>query len=94
MCDIQSSQRYLFLEVVYKIHFESNLLYLCLAIFGLSDSDAIGKIGFPAIQAAPAISSSFPFIFKGSDKEELRCLIPCAIDQVRSTLFSFYLILW
>ncbi|CAF3467432.1 unnamed protein product [Rotaria socialis] len=51
------------------------------AIFGLSDSDSIGKIGFPAIQAAPAVSSSFPFIFKESGKEELRCLIPCAIDQ-------------
>ncbi|CAF1011222.1 unnamed protein product [Rotaria sp. Silwood1] len=50
-------------------------------IFGLTDSDSIGKIGFPAIQAAPAISSSFPFIFNDSAKEELSCLIPCAIDQ-------------
>ena len=52
------------------------------AIFGFHDSDAIGKIAFPAIQAAPAISSSFPFIFDGCSREELRCLIPCAIDQV------------
>jgi tryptophanyl-tRNA synthetase len=60
---------------------------LIIAIFGLNDSDSIGKIAFPAIQAAPAISSSFPFIFKNSDKEELNCLIPCAIDQVDSIFF-------
>lgn len=47
-------------------------------IFGFGDSDVIGKIGFPAAQAAPALSSTFPFIF-GNDK--LPVLIPCAIDQ-------------
>ncbi|CAH0747414.1 unnamed protein product [Bemisia tabaci] len=47
-------------------------------IFGFGDSDVIGKIAFPAIQAAPSFSSSFPFIF--GDKN-LPCLIPCAIDQ-------------
>lgn len=47
-------------------------------IFGFGDSDIIGKIGFPAAQAAPALSTTFPFIF-GSDK--LPVLIPCAIDQ-------------
>ena len=52
-------------------------------IFGFGDSDVIGKISFPAIQAAPAFSSSFPFIF-GSSKmaNSIPCLIPCAIDQV------------
>ncbi|NWI29244.1 SYWC protein, partial [Sula dactylatra] len=38
-----------------------------------------GKICFPAIQAAPSFSSSFPQIFNG--KENIQCLIPCAIDQ-------------
>ncbi|KXJ69566.1 tryptophan--tRNA ligase, cytoplasmic [Aedes albopictus] len=47
-------------------------------IFGFGDSDVIGKIGFPAAQAAPAFSTTFPFIF-GNDK--LPVLIPCAIDQ-------------
>lgn len=47
-------------------------------IFGFGDSDVIGKIGFPATQAAPALSTTFPFIF-GNDK--LPVLIPCAIDQ-------------
>lgn len=50
-------------------------------IFGFTDSDCIGKIAFPAIQAAPSISSSFPFIFGEKLKHEFNCLIPCAIDQ-------------
>jgi tryptophanyl-tRNA synthetase len=46
--------------------------------FGFKDEDCIGKISFPAIQAAPSFSSSFPHIF---DKPDVHCLIPCAIDQ-------------
>mmetsp|Transcript_13118 Transcript_13118/g.35335 ORF Transcript_13118/g.35335 Transcript_13118/m.35335 type:complete len:417 (-) Transcript_13118:772-2022(-) len=48
-------------------------------IFGFGESDNIGKFGFPAIQAAPSFSSSFPDIF--GTKSDLPCLIPCAIDQ-------------
>lgn len=40
-----------------------------------------GKISFPAIQAAPSFSTSFPQIFNG--RKDIQCLIPCAIDQVR-----------
>jgi tryptophanyl-tRNA synthetase len=47
-------------------------------IFGFVDSDVIGKVGFPAVQAAPAFSSTFPAIF---GKEKVPVLIPCAIDQ-------------
>jgi len=47
-------------------------------IFGFSDSDVIGKIAFPAVQATPCLSTSFPSIF-GNNK--IPCLIPCAIDQ-------------
>ncbi|XP_066993683.2 tryptophan--tRNA ligase, cytoplasmic isoform X2 [Anabrus simplex] len=54
-------------------------------IFGFGDSDVIGKISFPAIQAAPSFSSSFPFIF---GKEKVPCLIPCAIDQGAQTKMS------
>ena len=50
-------------------------------IFGFDDSSCIGKIGFPAIQAATAFSSSFPQIFNG--KTNIPALIPCAIDQVK-----------
>merc|ERR1711902_102640 len=48
-------------------------------IFGFDGSSNIGKIMFPAVQAAPSFSSSFPFIFGG--KKDITCLIPCAIDQ-------------
>ncbi|XP_041927900.1 tryptophan--tRNA ligase, cytoplasmic [Alosa sapidissima] len=48
-------------------------------IFGFTDSDCIGKISFPAIQAAPSFSNSFPQIF--NDRKDVTCLIPCAIDQ-------------
>ncbi|KAG0410578.1 hypothetical protein HPB47_012300 [Ixodes persulcatus] len=48
-------------------------------IFGFGDSDCIGKIGFPAVQAAPSFSSSFPFIF--GEQSRVPCLIPCGIDQ-------------
>lgn len=48
-------------------------------IFGFGDSDAMGKISFPAIQAAPSFSGSFPQIFNGN--LDVPCLIPCAIDQ-------------
>ena len=49
-------------------------------IFGFNDSDNCGRIAFPAIQAAPAFSSSFPHLF-GKDSN-VPCLVPCAIDQV------------
>ena len=49
-------------------------------IFGFDDSACIGKISFPAIQAATAFSEAFPQIFKG--RKDVPCLIPCAIDQV------------
>jgi len=48
-------------------------------IFGFSDSDNIGKVSFPAIQAAPSFSDSFPSIF--GKRKDIPCLIPCAIDQ-------------
>ena len=48
-------------------------------IFGFGDSDPIGRIAFPAVQAAPALSDSFPHIFGA--RKGIRCLIPCAIDQ-------------
>lgn len=53
----------------------------CKGIFGFQDSDNIGKVGFPAVQAAPAFSTTFPMIFGKS--KDIRCLIPCAIDQVK-----------
>ncbi|CAL9774757.1 unnamed protein product [Musa acuminata subsp. burmannicoides] len=48
-------------------------------IFGFTNEDHIGKISFPPVQAVPSFPSSFPHLFSG--KDDLRCLIPCAIDQ-------------
>ncbi|XP_076949266.1 tryptophan--tRNA ligase, cytoplasmic-like [Bidens hawaiensis] len=48
-------------------------------IFGFTGEDHIGKISFPPVQAVPSFPSSFPHLFSG--KDNLRCLIPCAIDQ-------------
>lgn len=48
------------------------------AIFGLDFSDNCGQAAYPAVQAAPCLSSSFPHIF---GKKNIPCLIPCGIDQ-------------
>jgi tryptophanyl-tRNA synthetase len=48
-------------------------------IFGFTPEDHIGKSSFPPVQAVPSFPSSFPHLFPGND--QLRCLIPCAIDQ-------------
>ena len=48
------------------------------AIFGLEFADNCGKAAYPAIQAAPCLSSSFPHFF---GNKNIPCLIPCGIDQ-------------
>jgi tryptophanyl-tRNA synthetase len=50
-----------------------------MGIFGFSGEDPIAKLSFPPVQAVPSFPSSFPHLFPG--KDNLRCLIPCAIDQ-------------
>ncbi|GJM95496.1 hypothetical protein PR202_ga12238 [Eleusine coracana subsp. coracana] len=55
-------------------------------IFGFSPEDPIGKYSFPPVQAAPSFPSSFPHLFGGNN--QLRCLIPCAIDQGENTKMS------
>eukprot|EP00808_Paulinella_micropora_P030108 g78514.t1 len=47
--------------------------------FGFSPSDNMGKYAFPAIQAAPSFSNTFPHMF--GKRVDIPCLIPCAIDQ-------------
>lgn len=48
----------------------------------------MGKAAFPSIEAAPCFSSSFPLIF--GKREDIPCIIPCAIDQVCLLLESTY----
>ncbi len=52
------------------------------AIFGFSFDSNIGQSFFPAVQAAPCFPTSFPHMF--GTRKAIRCLIPCAIDQVGS----------
>ncbi|CUG89126.1 tryptophanyl-tRNA synthetase, putative [Bodo saltans] len=48
--------------------------------FGFVDTDCIGKVAFPATQAAPSFVSSFRNVLP-IKSHNMRCLIPCAIDQ-------------
>jgi len=81
------NKTFIFSDVDYVGHMYSNILKIEKAvtgstvrgIFGFQDSDNIGKISFPAIQAAPSFASSFPHIF--GKRNDIHCLIPCAIDQ-------------
>ena len=50
-------------------------------IFGFDGTSNIGKIAFPAIQAAPSFPSSFPLVLGAGRDSNMACLIPCAIDQ-------------
>jgi len=55
-------------------------------IFGFSDSDNVGMAHFAAVQATPSFSNSFPQIF--GKRDDIPCLIPCAIDQDPYFLFT------
>ena len=46
------------------------------SIFGLTNEDNIGKISFPAVQAAPALPTSFPHIFRGPKVGQLASTKP------------------
>ena len=50
-------------------------------IFGFEGTSNIGKIAFPAIQAAPSFANSFPTVLQANRNSDQLCLIPCAIDQ-------------
>lgn len=60
--------------------FQKNVTYNQLkGCFGVDGSDNCGKVAYPAIQAAPTMSTSFPHIF--DPKRKVTCLVPCGIDQ-------------
>lgn len=82
ICKIQKAVTYNQVSVYLLTFLLRNSLtsrwYQLKGIFGITTSDNCGKISFPAIQAAPAISTSFPHIF---GKKNVFCLIPQGIDQ-------------
>jgi len=81
------SKTFIFSDLDYVGHMYRNILKIqkCVtfnqarSIFGFTNSDNIGRQAFPAVQAAPSFSSSFPIPLKGATN--MPCLIPCAIDQ-------------
>jgi tryptophanyl-tRNA synthetase len=81
------NKTFIFSDLDYIQHLYPNMLRIQKAvtvnqvrgIFGVDDSSNIGKVAFPACQAAPSFSSSFPHIF--GDRKDMMCLIPCGIDQ-------------
>ena len=56
------------------------------AAFGFNGSDSTGKVAFPAIQAAPSFSNSFPALF--GHRFDIPCLIPCFVAGTPVTLSS------
>eukprot|EP00736_Rhodelphis_marinus_P012798 Rmarinus@m.25981 len=86
-CGFDVEKTFIFSDMDYIGHMYPNILKVQKAttfnqvrgIFGLTESDNIGKCAFPAIQAAPSFSNSFKHIF--GDRSDIPCLIPCAIDQ-------------
>jgi len=56
-------------------HTSGNMVH---GVFGLTLDNSIGQISWPAIQAAPSFSTSFPHLFQD---RHVHCLVPMAIDQ-------------
>ena len=90
-CDFIPEKTFLFSDLDYVGTMYPNIVRIWKAvttnqvngIFGFDGTSNIGKVAFPAIQAAPSFGSSFPKVLGGgeSNAATLACLIPCAIDQ-------------
>lgn len=81
------SKTFIFSDLAYLGHMYPTIIRIQRAvtasqakgIFGFVDSDNIGKFAFPAVQAAPSFPTCFSALF--GNRENMMCLIPCAIDQ-------------
>ncbi|TYZ56940.1 hypothetical protein PybrP1_003193 [[Pythium] brassicae (nom. inval.)] len=86
-CGFDVSKTFIFADTEYIQHMYPQILKVqkCVTynqvrgIFGFTGSDNIGKSAFPAVQAVPSFSETFPVALRG--RKGLRCLIPQAIDQ-------------
>ena len=86
-CGFDPARTFIFSDLDYIAHMYRNVLRVQKAvtssqargIFGFTGDTNIGKVAFPAVQAAPSFPSSFPVPLRG--REDLGCLIPQAIDQ-------------
>ncbi|GKY97963.1 hypothetical protein MPSEU_000754300 [Mayamaea pseudoterrestris] len=104
-CGFDRSKTFLFSDLDYVGTMYPNIVRIWKAattntvnsMFGFDGSSNVGKLAFPAIQAAPAFASSFPIVLGGGggnseqqqatqtaasgNTDNMVCLIPCAIDQ-------------
>ena len=88
-CGFELARTFIFSDLDYIGHMYGNVLRIQKAvtysqargIFGFTGEANIGKSAFPAVQAAPSFSSSFPAVLAGAPAAGMRCLIPQAIDQ-------------
>lgn len=88
-CGFDYNKTFLFSDLDYVGRMYPNIVRIWKAvttnavthIFGFDGSANIGKVAFPAIQAAPSFASSFPTVLQANRESEHLCLIPCAIDQ-------------
>jgi len=86
-CGFDPKKTFIFSDVEYIQYLYPNVLKCqrhittnqIRGIFGFNNSDNCGKFAFPAVQAAPSFSNSFPHIF--GERTDVACLIPQAIDQ-------------
>ena len=88
-CEFDYDKTFIFSDLDYVGRMYPNIVRIWKAvttntvngIFGFDGSSNIGKIAFPAIQAAPSFPSSFPVVLDADRDSQYCCLIPCAIDQ-------------
>jgi len=88
-CELDPTKTFIFSDVDYVGTMYPNIVRIWKAvtantvngIFGFDGQSNIGKIAFPAIQAAPSFPSSFPVVLNADRNSDMACLIPCAIDQ-------------
>lgn len=86
-CEFDVQRTFIFSDLDYISHMYRNILKIqkhvtysqVRGIFGFKPEANIGKSSFPAVQAAPSFSSSFPVVLNGA--ANMWCLIPQAIDQ-------------
>jgi tryptophanyl-tRNA synthetase len=88
-CGFDKNKTFIFSDLDYVGRMYPNIVRIWKAvttnavsnIFGFDGTANIGKIAFPAVQAAPSFASSFPEVLQADRTSEHLCLIPCAIDQ-------------
>jgi len=86
-CGFDQAKTFIFSDLDYHHHMYRNVLRIRKAVtysqargaFGFDGASNIGKVAFPATQAAPSFPSTFEIPLRG--RTDMLCLIPQAIDQ-------------